>query len=499
MRWAAALAVAVLVLGPAAAQPTPGDDAHAPIDIRREADLNAANGVRSGTGTEADPYIISDYRIMRPLSLFDPPPAIHISGTHSHVVLRDLGAADFPLGLDIKGASNITVERLDLQRVGRAISIRDSHDVQLAQVALGDTGPDDFASGVWISESRRIVARDVTLERGSGDGVTVAGSQFVWLEGLRVTDHKLGVQVHGSTDVALLGLQVRDNSKDGLWVVDSDARISGSTASGQGGRGIVLGQSAVTLQDVRAEGNAGDGVRVFDGRVQVLGGRFVDNGGAGLLAASPELRLERVEAHGNDGVGLHIFRPADGIAFVRLTDLQVHDNRAGLLLQDLDGAHIQRVRADTNRGTGMDVRASQNITVMDSTFVANDGHGLLFVEVRAGQVARSDASRNEGHGMSLRSSQGLTLSQNTATGNRDSGFVLDGPGFTVQGNTAEGNGGFGFEILPAAEGVVLAGNTVSENGFGNVIERGDERASAPVALLPVLLVLFSRASSRASR
>lgn len=70
----------VMVAAPAAvATSKPALEDRADILIERDTEFDADHGVRSGTGTAADPYVISGWRVNN----------LHIHDTMSHVVIRD--------------------------------------------------------------------------------------------------------------------------------------------------------------------------------------------------------------------------------------------------------------------------------------------------------------------------------------------------------------------------------------------------------------------------
>lgn len=66
-----------------------GTDPHEPIDIDGDSDFTSLNGVRSGTGTAADPYVISDWCIRDADHESDLNRGIDITGTSAHVVVKD--------------------------------------------------------------------------------------------------------------------------------------------------------------------------------------------------------------------------------------------------------------------------------------------------------------------------------------------------------------------------------------------------------------------------
>jgi len=473
----------VLLLLPAVA----AQDDHVPIDIRSDGDFSdPTQGVRSGTGTADDPYIIADWRIRPALLDLDPAAAVHIQGTEAHVVLRDLVVeAPFGRGVWLDGAQNVSIDGLALVGQGRALQLDDVRSVDVRDLDIKHSGPDKTAA-VLVDGAAGLYLGNVVVADGDGPGVLLRGLDNARVEGLQVSGHDGGLTVHGSRDVTLIGLRTDGNDGDGTALYDvQNLRLLGLVSDGQTGQGLASGRGLVVhdvtgeLVGITVRGNHAHGAKVWDSQVTLQAVRALDNGAAGVLAAVPGLRIDGMEAHGNRDAGLSLFAPLEGPAHAQVSDLQSHDNGGpGLFAQDLVGLHVERLRAEHNGAAGIDVRDTANVTVLDSVLLRNEGPGLYFDAVRDAQVVDNQANDNRGDGFALRASARVLLRNNTALENGGVGFAVNGTGVRLQDNQAEANG------LGAFLGT----------------EEVQEESPAPLLWLPLLAVaLRRRASGRAGR
>ncbi len=131
---------------------------HDPIIIQSDADWTPANGVRSGTGTETDPYMIERWDIIAGDSN-----CISISDTRAYAVIRDNylhHANGLNKGVVIARAENLTVSENDITEVHHGINMGDS-EVLIENNHLYNV----HARGVMVGkENSKLTARGNLLE-----------------------------------------------------------------------------------------------------------------------------------------------------------------------------------------------------------------------------------------------------------------------------------------------------------------------------------------------
>lgn len=184
---AAALAALALASG-AAAQPfAPADAAveinlqpHAAISIVGDAGFDASSGVRSGTGTQEDPFVIANWTVSH-----DREVAFLLKDTRAFVRIENililgpeggsggLAACQFDCthsrrGIRLENASHVTLEGVTILNEGRALDIEDSSDVDARDLFMGasrDAATVEHAA--WVKESDHVAIHRMRTERAT--------------------------------------------------------------------------------------------------------------------------------------------------------------------------------------------------------------------------------------------------------------------------------------------------------------------------------------------
>src|SRR5213593_2408786 len=195
---------------------------HGPIHITGDAGFDASNGTRTGTGTAADPYIISDW--LFDAALYPNSTAmIWLENTHKHVIVQDCQVIHFdtvgeqfqafyvgkypgenmtpiigPPTIDL--TSNVTFLDNDIEsRYGYGIQIAEGSSNILAKGNQVTIHPDNVSGRDWIYGIN--VARgthNVTIE----DNVVNAASSLYITIGIHLSDYYVSEQRRASQLVA---------------------------------------------------------------------------------------------------------------------------------------------------------------------------------------------------------------------------------------------------------------------------------------------------------
>ncbi|HVL48771.1 MAG TPA: hypothetical protein VM889_09465 [Candidatus Thermoplasmatota archaeon] len=218
--------LALLTLAGASATPAPETHtrAHPPIVIVGDAGfLLPGSGVRSGSGTEADPFVIAHWTIAQPTALTGAL-GIVLMGTSAHVLVKDveiLGPAcqvecPFYEAVRIEGARNVVLEDVRVHHFEIGLTILDSRDVAVDGFShRGGPDPRFFGDANRVLNSADVTLAGLHTESlgwrnlliQDSSGVAVAGARFGpsaypnWDAGT--------VTVARSTDVAFRGSEFR--------------------------------------------------------------------------------------------------------------------------------------------------------------------------------------------------------------------------------------------------------------------------------------------------
>lgn len=166
---------------------------HPPISIQGDDGFDdPLSGVREGTGTEADPYVISNWTVPSVRGN-----AIDIRDTRAHVVLRDVyvpgGRLTFN-GVLFSNATNVTVENVYIRQAVGGLTIIDGANVEVNRVRImqqeTDLAPADAAGfsndGLGVFRSTDVSLQNLTigttrqpLDIQDSERVAVANSTFL--------------------------------------------------------------------------------------------------------------------------------------------------------------------------------------------------------------------------------------------------------------------------------------------------------------------------------
>lgn len=243
------LTLSLLLLLPLASSlGAPSTDAppqhRAPIRIVGDAGFaDPLSGVRGGTGTADDPFIIRDWTILRSSST-----GIAIEGTSAHVVIEDvvvrtaatavhegvaceLGLVGCPqvAGVHLRDASNVTIRRVRVEG-SQLLSTHGVRDILVEELpaptdGLLFPGPNVVTNSFTLHLAERVVFERLTI----ADDSWIRWAQGVSFDDVRFIEGQSGLEVHEAS-----GIAIRDSTFDfsGLFVGDGtrvdDVRITGT-------------------------------------------------------------------------------------------------------------------------------------------------------------------------------------------------------------------------------------------------------------------------------
>ena len=342
-----------------------------PILIESDANFTTANGVVSGQGTSADPYIISDWEIAGPID-----PAITIQATRSWFVIRNVTTirGDYyeayrgggirlqdvqhgrienvvlqgtSVGLTVEGCAHIGLYRIAFHDSPQGITVRDSTDVSVTAIRSPPGWPYSVDAAVSLWNVSNAMVSDNVITASNREGIGVSLSSNVTVENNTISHAQAGVYVRSQDG----GLTVRNNNLtqngDGDLVLEDSANISI-----QGNR-LASYQAAEAGFVVR-----GDLQRYYDSH-----NISTDNTVAGM----PLVVVERVSL-------VYLNATAAGQIYVAgCAEVHVQNVTMSMLGTGVTFAFVQRgtIRNSTFRGSGTAIllRYSKSISTFHNNFI----------------------------------------------------------------------------------------------------------------------------------
>jgi parallel beta-helix repeat protein len=264
---------------------------HAPITIGSDSDFTEASAesgcqcVRSGTGQELNPYLISDWIVNSTES-----DGIAISGTKAYFTIARvlLEGASPNRGIYIEEAENVIVEQCritgwwyglytfqssNIQLINNTVT-RNHYGIQLEasdnNKLIGNRFDSNEEIGIFLRGSNDILLNN-TVTRNNFGGINVdgtTGSAYSnQLTGNVVLENQVyGIGIWRGHNNTLTANTVERNKTVGIMLTDHSTNnlIEANTVSGNGsGITLIDGSSGNTVRQNIVKGN-GDGVNGFD-------------------------------------------------------------------------------------------------------------------------------------------------------------------------------------------------------------------------------------------
>ena len=265
---------------------------HSPITLTAEGDFTtpgAGSGcecVRSGSGTEADPFLISDWIVNSTDT-----DGVVIFGTKVHFLIArvELRSSDQNRGLYISDAENGVIEDSQITGWWFGVFIFRSNNFKFTNNTItgnqygiqlevsnnnelsGNKFEENGQLGIFLRGSNNVL-RDNSVIRNGWGGINVDGTagpvNANLIEGNVVSDNPVfGIGVWRAANNVLRNNTVVRNQIVGIMLTDHSTQnlIEANIVSNNGGSGIILvdGSSENTIRQNITRGN-GDGVKDFD-------------------------------------------------------------------------------------------------------------------------------------------------------------------------------------------------------------------------------------------
>lgn len=462
--WLVSIAlVTVAFVGPLGAETSAaqgicqGKTARTPILIDESSEFTAANGVRSGSGTADDPYVISDWCI---LSEGDADDGINLHATDAHVVVRDNVVVDFDRSNIRVGSHNVTVENNTVKLGNLGIQIRpETRNATVVgnqienngrSLKLGDRvgGPGGDPDGFW---GNRVIGPNGTFR----DNAMVSNGKgpLIAYPLPSSTTFATSNTIDGEPMHVVLGAENRliDSPSSYVAIQDSsNVTVTGVSLHDQ--KWIQVRASS----DVDVRGVEGTFRYYIDGSTDL---RLEDTGGNGAtIWRSADVQMRKMD------VRLNILDSSDVL-------IENSTVRGEGLYTELDDSSVQ-FRNNTIRDVvrlldrGVNREYKGKVVFTDNTFVGNRFNSIQSWAHNDTMVIRNNTIGATVHFLGVRHDFNLTIENNDFN---DGGIKFRGaPGGDQARTVIRGNritqAGTGLNLLNTAAEIQMK---VVENRFAN--------------------------------
>jgi parallel beta-helix repeat protein len=247
---------------------------HPPIRIVGDRQFDRTRGVKSGSGTIADPYVIAGWDIDS-FAAEDTCAGISLEDTTAYVVIKNVhihGASQCD-GVLMSNASNTRIEGTLLVRNRRGIAIQNSSNITVLENTI-----ELSLQGIITSHSRSTLVQDNTVRRGD-----------------------MEITVEDSSGISIIGNIVANSTADGITLLRSfNNTIESNEVMSSAFKGISMSNSSHDI--VARNVVSGSGEQCFYmpyGHGNVLTDNFAEDCGwgavdiidaSGIIASGNEVR-----------------------------------------------------------------------------------------------------------------------------------------------------------------------------------------------------------------
>ncbi|MFP8890352.1 right-handed parallel beta-helix repeat-containing protein [Natrialbaceae archaeon A-CW2] len=402
-------------------------------------------------------------------------------------------------GVHIDGASNVTVEGLEIRGYATGVRIENSPNATIASntITENDQAIRDFDTpshdmvivdnviehnpirGVSIQGSDRVQITGNHLEAngnsasGTGLGIYIrggAGGEEVTIEGNTIANHDGGISVwtpnaviseNTITDHTVYGINLRTglNSQNA-----HDAVVESNTFDNEG---TSIQASSVRNTEVRNNTFSGQGTDVDFGSVRDA--VIIDNDfSTGILLSGGTLAHFDHDASGNTiGGGPFVYMTGED-------DPAIPTDAGQIIVVDSTNVDVSGFEID-GVAAGIQIAYSPGVVVTDNTVTNTTGHGIR-LWASSGAVVEDNVvshamlgSDTSGPAIGVSGSSGATVANNDITETDGRALrVTSSPNAEIRENTLTDN--YGGLFLSGSDDATVADNTISgtHHGGGNV-------------------------------
>lgn len=434
-----------------------GLPSHEPITILSDDEFTPARGVRSGSGSASDPYVISDWEIRlppggAPFTAPDRPPdsayqgfnetserihGLHLQYTQAHVLIRNVhvfGSGPGRHGIFIERASNATVESAAVTNTDYGIYLIGARDVRLE------------GNRAWgnVCDMELRVSENVTMRQNE-----MSTTQY----GFGVRGNAIRHYVHDIDESNTIG---------GLPIL---YRVGGSSQSFDGSHWSFVGlvdSHDVSLSDISLSRNVQGAIVAFSDSVRFSNVSMHSMHGSGIdIIGSHDVTISRARVEEAEEFGIYV----SNSTHVSISESTLRSNGNGIFVEKSDWVRLEENELDLNhapgihrhepKGLGVELLSTRNATIVGNK-ISDQEWGVSVHGSGGPNTIRDNGLR--GGGITSFSTTGLRIEENRLSNLTSPAFKFRAVEDVVLANNRVRNASSGLE-LESWDGFQVSGNS----------------------------------------
>lgn len=435
---------------------------HSPILIENETSLldNVSSEGWPGSGTDIDPYVISDYTIDGKGGMY----CILLSNLSSSVMIRNctLWNASMNIwgyqgsGLELRNMSTVIIHNNTVTQNYDGIRLEGENITVTLNSCLGNSG-----TGLDLM-SDNVTAAWNTIKSGLYGIRSVSNANQV------ITNNSVGFVRNGIVISACPGSRLHDNT-----VFNSTVGIE------------VLSSSDAYLADNRVENNTDEGIRLESCTGATLNGNYVFYNSEGVyISNSRGTTLSGNTLSNSTSTGLYLIRGRDSVVSNntirysgetgiylywwsdgnRVLDNDLYRNGENIYCRSADNVFVGNELK--NGINGIKLENSEGCRITGNLMKGNVLYGVYMLGSRQVLIG-SNEMRHNNQGVNLDSSPRNTISENDISHNRYGISLLGSAENLVYNNSCYNNSEYGM-VLSMSNSNLLRNNSVFNHNFQGI-------------------------------
>ncbi len=450
------------------------------IDVSGDTELDqlfSNNPAWTGSGTEADPYMIQNLDINAAGSDF----AISIAHTSKHLVIKDCIVRDSNLyGVYLQDDSNVIVRNnvCILNSVGNHYGI---FVTECRDLVIYDNDCTNIGVGIYLQYTNNTIIQFNNCSGGES-GIYLSESSHNQLLNNYCNDTMYGIGLQSECNFNTVDSNICIRTQyQGIYLTYShNSTLSNNICDGHGDDFYLEGtyNSTVHLNTCGDQIKGASGITVFDSNDNIFSDNDCSNNNNGIsFGNSNNNTIYANTCLNNDGEGITI----DSSMNNTITDnicsnnwvagIALHSSSANSTGNRIIGNICTNNGIDTFYG-GVLVQSSPSNPSTGNTISHNfcDGnyYGIYLLNSPNNNISSNTVINNIGSGIIIESSWGNIASSNTIANNRESGVYLKGSDkCVIRGNTVPSN--YDGIYLESSDDNSLFRNNVPGNDYGIIM------------------------------
>jgi Right handed beta helix region len=187
---------------------------HSAIVISGDSEFTSANGVASGSGTTADPYVIENWEIASGSV------AILIKNTTSHFTIRNVHISHVEVGIRLSNVSDGVIEGSTIVSMGTGIDLYITRNARVADNNISNepSDHDPVYWGILMFQSLNASIDNNTLTGDANScGVTISWDSSAFVADNRIANHAEGIVVDQPNLESTITRNVLQNNTVGIY------------------------------------------------------------------------------------------------------------------------------------------------------------------------------------------------------------------------------------------------------------------------------------------